>query len=81
MLTRLLVLCDLGQKIFKVRVSVWIAIGEVTAFIVTEIKCEAERIVVTNGYFVWSLIRTFVVAYVGTRSLPHEIFRLTNFAA
>lgn len=77
----LFVLCDLSQVIFQVRVSVWIAIGEVAAIEVAEIECEAEGVVVADGCFVGSLESTFVVADIGARSLPHEVSRLADLAA
>ena len=76
-----LILCYLTKVTFQVGVSVRITVGKVATLIVTKIEGEAEGVVISDWYFVWSLEGTFVVADIGARSLPHEVSRLTDFAA
>jgi len=76
-----LILRYLNKVIFEVGVSVRITVGKVAALIVTKVEGEAKGVVISVWYFVWSLEGTFVVADIGARSLPHEVSRLTNFAA
>ncbi len=76
-----LVLCNLSQVVFQVGVCVRVTVRKVAALIVTEIEGEAEGVVISDWYFVWSLESTFVVADVGARSLPHKVSRLADSAS